>query len=78
MNGQSLWKSRMKAVEENREHDWYRELDRDDQRTVEDWWAMESDAHSCRANADPYGVCQVCGAIVPGTAADYDIHGYDP
>lgn len=36
------------------------------------------DGHSCSANADSYGFCQVCGAVVSGTMADYDIHGYDP
>ena len=36
------------------------------------------DAHSCRAEADAYGYCQVCGAIVHGSAADYEEHGYDP
>lgn len=39
---------------------------------------FEPDAHSCRANASSYGVCTVCGAIVSGTLADYELHGYDP
>ena len=36
------------------------------------------DIHSCRENASAYGICEVCGRILPGTAADYDLHGYDP
>ena len=36
------------------------------------------DSHSCRANASTYGVCEVCGAIVHGSLADYELHGYDP
>lgn len=36
------------------------------------------DSHSCRENASAYGICEVCGAILPGTPADYDLHGYDP
>ena len=39
---------------------------------------MEIDAHSCRANSDGYGYCTVCGAVIHGSAADYDVHGYDP
>lgn len=38
----------------------------------------EYDAHSCRAERDEYGICSVCGAIVHGTSADYELHGYDP
>lgn len=38
----------------------------------------DPDAHSCRAEANDYGVCQWCGAIVSGTLADYELHGYDP
>lgn len=38
----------------------------------------EYDAHSCRAEANEYGICQWCGAIVSGTTADYELHGYDP
>lgn len=38
----------------------------------------ELDVHSCRAEADEYGICKVCGAIVHGTTADYELHGYDP
>lgn len=36
------------------------------------------DAHSCLAEASEYGICTVCGAIVSGTSADYELHGYDP
>ena len=38
----------------------------------------EYDAHNCRAEADDFGFCTVCGAIVHGTSADYELHGYDP
>ena len=38
----------------------------------------EPDAHSCRANSDSYGYCQICGSIIHGSAADYEEHGYDP
>ena len=38
----------------------------------------DPDAHSCRAEADACGICSVCGAIVHGTSADYELHGYDP
>ena len=38
----------------------------------------DPDAHSCSACADDYGLCSVCGAIVHGTSADYELHGYDP
>lgn len=33
------------------------------------------DAHSCSANADADGYCQVCGAIVPGSYAYYETYG---
>ena len=36
------------------------------------------DAHSCSAEANEYGICSVCGAIVHGSLADYELHGYDP
>ena len=45
------------------------------EQNTDDW---DPDAHSCRANADNYGICTVCGAIVSGTLADYELHGYDP
>ena len=38
----------------------------------------DPDIHSCRAEADLSGYCQVCGAIVHGSFADYEEHGYDP
>lgn len=38
----------------------------------------EIDVHCCRLEASDYGICQVCGAIVSGTSADYELHGYDP
>ena len=38
----------------------------------------EYDAHSCRAEADEFGFCTVCGSIVHGSQADYELHGYDP
>lgn len=38
----------------------------------------EYDAHSCSAEADEFGFCTVCGAIVHGSQADYELHGYDP
>ena len=38
----------------------------------------DPDSHSCRANADAYGFCSVCGAIVHGSLADYELCGYDP
>ena len=48
------------------------------EKTVEEMTADDYDAHSCRAEADAYGYCQWCGAIVSGTSADYEEHGYDP
>lgn len=36
------------------------------------------DAHSCRAEADAYGVCQWCGALVYGSPAYCEAHGCDP
>ena len=41
-------------------------------------FSEEPDAHSCCAESDEYGICQVCGAIVSGSLADYELHGYDP
>ena len=38
----------------------------------------DPDSHSCSANADAYGFCSVCGAIVHGSLADYELCGYDP
>ena len=35
------------------------------------------DSHNCRTEADEYGICSVCGAIVHGSLADYDLLGYD-
>lgn len=34
------------------------------------------DAHSCRANASSYGICTVCGSIIPDSVADHVLHGY--
>ena len=36
----------------------------------------EPDAHSCRAHADADGVCQWCGAVIHGSYADHELHGY--
>lgn len=36
------------------------------------------DSHSCRANADAWGYCQVCGAIVYGSVAYCEEYGCDP
>lgn len=36
------------------------------------------DSHSCSANSDEWGYCSVCGAVVHGSVADYELHGYDP
>ena len=41
----------------------------------DDW---DPDAHSCRAEANDYGICQWCGRIISGSSADYELHGYDP
>jgi len=38
----------------------------------------DPDAHSCRAEADSYGYCTWCGALVCGSAAYYDETGSDP
>ena len=38
----------------------------------------EADVHSCSANSDGYGFCTVCGAIIHGSQADYELYGYDP
>lgn len=38
----------------------------------------DEDAHNCKENATEYGICEVCGAILPGTRADYELHSYDP
>ena len=38
----------------------------------------DPDAHSCSANADADGYCKICGAVVHGSLADYDLHSYDP
>lgn len=35
----------------------------------------DMDAHSCSANADAYGICEICGAVIPGTPAYRDIYG---
>lgn len=40
--------------------------------------SQEPDSHNCRANDNGSGYCSVCGAIIPGTLADYEEHGYDP
>jgi len=37
--------------------------------------AEQADAHSCKACADAYGFCQVCGAAVYGTMAYRDLYG---
>lgn len=36
----------------------------------------EVDAHSCSAHADADGVCQWCGAVIHGSIADHELHGY--
>lgn len=38
----------------------------------------EPDAHSCSAEADASGVCQVCGALVYMSPAYCDAYGCDP
>lgn len=39
---------------------------------------LDYDVHSCSAECDVYGICTVCGSIVRGTLADFELHGYDP
>lgn len=39
---------------------------------------FEPDAHSCRAEADDYGYCTWCGALVYGTSAYYEETASDP
>ena len=39
---------------------------------------MANDAHNCRAEANEYGICQWCGAIVSGTMAACELYGVDP
>ena len=46
-------------------------IDNDEEECYDDY-----DAHSCSACADYYGICQVCGAVIHGSQADHDIHGY--
>ena len=39
---------------------------------------FEPDAHSCRAEADMYGYCTVCGAVIYGSSAYLEMTGSDP
>ena len=43
-----------------------------------DLLAERADAHNCREHDNGSGYCSWCGAIIPGTSADYYEHGYDP
>ena len=45
-------------------------------RRYEEVAAEEADAHSCSAHADADGVCQWCGAVIHGSNADHELHGY--
>ena len=38
----------------------------------------DPDSHSCSAEADSHGYCQVCGSTVYGSAAYYEETGSDP
>lgn len=35
------------------------------------------DAHVCSDDSG-YGCCSICGAIIHGSCADYEMHSYDP
>lgn len=35
------------------------------------------DAHVCSSDSG-YGFCSICGAIIHGSCADYEMHSYDP
>ena len=35
------------------------------------------DAHVCSDDSG-YGCCSICGAIIHGSCADYELHSYDP
>lgn len=39
---------------------------------------FDPDAHSCRDNMDENGFCTICGAVVPGTWAYYELYGGEP
>lgn len=57
---------------------WRKGLTQEEQSKVDDWDEEAEDAHSCREHSNDYGLCTWCGAIIPGTPADYTEHGYDP
>lgn len=67
------WKQSMK---EGREHEFVMSLSDEDRDFI--YWlaAEEADAHSCVADADEFGHCRTCGAIVPGSYADHKEHGW--
>ena len=58
--------------------DWRNHLSDEEKRYVNDLDSEAADAHNCRENASPNGICMVCGAILKGSSADYEQHGYDP
>lgn len=62
--------------------EWRKVLTPEEQNQVALWdqayATEEEDAHDCREHDNGYGICSWCGAIIPGTLADYDLHGYDP
>ena len=35
----------------------------------------DADAHSCNMNADWYGYCQICGAVIYGSPAYSELYG---
>lgn len=40
-------------------------------------FAEEMDSHTCYDETG-FRFCSDCGAIIPGSCADYRFHGYDP
>lgn len=71
-----LWKCWNIEMFENGSSDYRKNLNRDEYLMVNTWDGEYADSHNCRAEADAYGICSVCGAIIPGSCADHDLHGY--
>lgn len=38
----------------------------------------EKEGHLCEEHQDAYGICRICGRVIPGTPAAFDLLGEEP
>lgn len=71
----NLW---YKETYEQGNSEWRKHLTQADRRFIDYLDGEYADAHCCNEEISDYGICTACGAIIRGSNADYELHGYDP